>query len=378
MGHPFAPVAPTPSVGVVALAIAFSVAVFAPGSSAAAADTGVAAGNGQGQDREWVTHTVVPGESWASIASRYGVSVGALRRWNKKRLPESGMLIANRTKLKIHARNPPPPRERIGYVVQKGDTFWKIAKEFGVPQDHLRRWNRKKKGLRVGDTLTVYTDPREPPPPPPKLSSDPDAPLPTFDVRAGGYGVGKPNRGRLVGGVRLPDNDMYVLRKPDAAFGTTHAVQVIMTSVARFRRDTGWDRPVEIGALSRQNGGRFRPHSSHQTGRDADIRLPKLGGVPLDKSPTVSEIDWGATWHLIKAFVDTGQVEFIFLSYRRQRYLYRAARAAGASAAELGRLIQYPRGPRHNSGLVRHAEGHDVHMHVRIRCSPGNDRCLTY
>lgn len=347
--------------------------------SAAAGMESSAEADKKKSDRVWVTHRVIAGETLNSIADRYNVSVKALKRWNKKRMPSSGYLIAYRTKLKIYARNPPPPREEVTYIVKKGDTYAKIAKKHQVPTDHLRRWNKKKKRLRAGDVLKVWTDPREPPPPPvPVPAVGSDEPLPSFAVRQGGYAVGKPNRGRLVGGVIMPPSDMYVLRNPDTSYGTTHAVQVILTAIATFKRNTGYEAPLEMGSLSRKNGGRFRPHSSHQTGRDVDIRLPKRDGVPLKKVPTIDEVDWVATWRLIEAFVETGQIEYIFLSYRRQRYLYKAAQRVGASQKDLERLIQYPRGSRHRRAMVRHAEGHDIHIHIRIRCAAGNERCITY
>jgi LysM repeat protein len=326
-------------------------------------------------ERKWIKHTVVPGERLKDIAARYGVTVAELKRWNKKRIPKSGWIFANR-KLSVYARQFPPPREKILYFVKRGDTWAKIADAHNVREKQLRRWNKKvPRRFKAGQKLVIYTNPVEQPDP--AQPGEPE-PLPVFNVRAGGLAVGKPNRGRLVNGVELPDSDLYTKRKPDQSWGTSHAILQIQMAIAAFRRDSGYDGRLEIGAISRKHGGRFRPHSSHQTGRDVDIRLPVLPGVPKGKSPKIDEIDWKASWELIKAFVATGEVEYIFLEYNRQRRLHKAAKAAGAGDEELRKILQYPRGRRTNNGTVRHSEGHVVHIHVRIRCAPRNSRCETY
>jgi len=326
-------------------------------------------------ERKWVKHTVVPGERLKDIAARYGVTVAELKRWNKKLIPKSGWIFANR-ELSVYARQFPPPREKILYFVKKGDTWAKIADAHNVREKQLRRWNRKvPRRFKAGQKLVIYTNPVELPEP--RQPGEPE-PLPVFRVKRGGLAVGKPNRGRLVGGVELPDSDLYTKRKPDESWGTSHAILQIQRAIAAFRRDTGYEGRLEIGAISRKNGGRFRPHASHQTGRDVDIRLPVLPGVPKGKNPKMDEIDWKASWGLVKAFIDTGEVEYIFLEYNRQRRLYEAARAAGAGDEELRTILQYPRGRHTNNGIVRHSEGHVVHMHVRIRCASGNSRCETY
>jgi LysM repeat protein len=326
-------------------------------------------------ERKWIKHTVVPGERLKDIAARYGVTVAELKRWNKKRLPKSGWIFANR-KISVYARLFPPPREKILYFVKRGDTWAKIADTHNVREKQLRRWNRKvPRRFKAGHKLVIYTNPVELPQPP--QPGEPE-PLPVFRVRAGGLAVGKPNRGRLLNGVELPDSDLYTKRKPDQSWGTSHAILEIQRAIATFRRDSGYDGRLEIGALSRKRGGRFRPHNSHQTGRDVDIRLPVLPGVPKGKNPKMDEIDWRAAWGLVKAFIDTGEVEYVFLEYNRQRRMHKAAVAAGADDEELRRILQYPRGRHTNNGIVRHSKGHVVHIHVRIRCASQNSRCETY
>lgn len=331
----------------------------------------------KGSERTWVKHKVVPRERLEDIAERYGVSRNEILRWNKKKLGDKGWIFAGQT-LSIHARHVPPPREKTTYVVQFGDTWGKIAAQFNVRESDLRYWNKKvPRRFKAGTSLVVYTNPLSSAVPEEEGDVDGPAPLPEFKVRPGGLSVGKPNHGRLINGVQLPPSDDYTIRDPDKAWGSSHAVLNIQRAMAQFRRDSGYDGEVTIGAISLRNGGRFRPHRSHQSGRDADIGLPRKPGAPR-RSSSPDDIDWRAAWFLVKSFADTGEVEYIFLDWNRQRRLYRAAEAAGATREELDRLIQYPRPRKTHHGLVRHAEGHVVHIHVRIKCAPHSTRCESY
>ncbi len=326
-------------------------------------------------ERRWITHSVVPRESLDSIGMRYGVSRDDVVKWNKRKLGAKQWIYAGQ-ELKVHARLFPPPREKITYVVERGDTWTKIADHFGVPTSDLRAWNPKTpKKFKAGAKLKVYTDPKAAPPSATSGAGG-GTPLPEFHVRPGGIAVGRPNRGTLVHGVQLPASDMVKILDPDKVWGTSHTIEHLLEAIAMFRRDSGYDHPLTISSISLKNGGRFKPHSSHRTGRDVDIRLPRKPGAPKGEAP--SSIDWTYTWKLVEALASTGEVEYIFVSWSRQKYLHRAAQSAGASKEKLEKLIQWPRKSDTNKGVVRHASGHTVHLHVRFTCAPGNSRCESY
>jgi len=102
----------------------------------------------------------------------------------------------------------------------------------------------------------------------------------------------------------------------------------------------------------------------------------KKRGADL-KSDNPADIDWEMSWKMIDAFIDTGEIEYIFLDYSRQKRLYDAARRLGVPSSELAKAIQYPRSRKTNNGIVRHAEGHLVHVHVRVECPDDQARCET-
>ena len=104
-----------------------------------------------------------------------------------------------------------------------------------------------------------------------------------------------------------------------------------------------------------------------------DLALLRRPDVPAWREIRGSRVEWSAMWQLVLALSEVDAM-VIFLDYQAQRRLYRAAVAAGASEAELDALIQYPRGYKASRGLVRHASGHEHHMHVRPNRLPHERR----
>ena len=73
------------------------------------------------------------------------------------------------------------------------------------------------------------------------------------------------------------------------------------------------------------------------------------------------------TWALLRAFLDTQQVVYVFVDYRIQQQLYEHAKAQGVSSRELDELFQYPHGRGRAHGIIRHWPSHQWHFHVRFR-----------
>lgn len=112
----------------------------------------------------WQRHRVASGESLISIARQYNTTVPVLKDVNNLR----GHIIRAGAYLIIPIASRPSShyvlsesqrsealqnRKRRGdkqtYRVRSGDTFWEIARRFGVSVSKLTRWN----GLAPGDTL---------------------------------------------------------------------------------------------------------------------------------------------------------------------------------------------------------------------------------
>ena len=329
---------------------------------------------------KWIKHRIIPGERLGDIADRYGVTTQKLIRWNKLDAKKP-KIFAGRD-LAVYTKTIPPPQQKIVYEVQFGDTWKKIADDHHVDIDDLReRWNAKvPRKFKAGQELVIWVDPLD----------DPNfgrgghggksgagassPPLPLVAIPRHAKSVGKPNDGRIANSAQLPENkQLYTIRNPDESYGSSHTLEHLQLAVAHWRRDSGFAGALMIGDISKQGGGKLKPHSSHRSGRDVDIRLPvkrKDGSADV-----VADVDWDATWDLIVAFANTGEVDRIYLTTDRQAQVHKAAKRAGASADLIDKLLQYPETGGRNNGLVRHSKGHTAHMHVRFKCGSSESTC---
>lgn len=319
---------------------------------------------------QWIVHRLRPREKLTRIAARYAVSVADLVEWND--LDPNEPAAKRRKTLKVLAKRLPPPALRVVYTVKAGETWDDVAAKLRVSRRGLQTTHHRVRTLVAGTKLMVWVDPIEGP------AFEPDAPdvVDATPVAAGGRSVGRPNKGRLEAGVHLVDGPLWDLAHPTVSWGSTHTLEVMRTAFTTLRNDTGYRGTIEIGALSRKHGGRFRPHKSHQSGRDIDIRLPLRPGLVDVRHPSADDIDWYATWAIVEAFVRTGEVEAVFLEMGRQERLYTAARVLGVDRERLRELVRWPNWSG-SDPVVRHSDGHDTHIHVRIRCGADEPRCKT-
>jgi len=328
--------------------------------------------NGQ----QLVKHELVPGESLRDIAERYAVPVDAIVRLND--LDPKRPLFWPGQQLKVWTQRPERARERRLYVVGPKDTWDSIAEHFRIDAAAVVRWNPpleqpKAKGKlsqaqaqpKPGQQLTIWLEP--------EIAAE--LPPPSFTLKqvpTGAQSVGFPDKGALRDGVPIPDNpELYTVRRQKHAYGSTHAIEILQRALAVFRARTGYTDEIVLGDMSQFGGGRYGPHKSHRSGRDIDLVLPmhsvREGGQYKRK------LDFVAIWHMVRAFVETGEVRYVFLSRMQQSGLYKAAKACGATAAELDEIVQYPRAKK--VGIVRDAPGHTAHMHVRFVCGPDEAEC---
>ncbi|HEY6707603.1 MAG TPA: penicillin-insensitive murein endopeptidase [Actinomycetota bacterium] len=167
--------------------------------------------------------------------------------------------------------------------------------------------------------------------------------------------VGKPNHGRLLGGVELPAAgtlfvtvDPVTGTSPNRAwrrYGTDRLLRVLLRVAEEHAAAHPGAARLVIGDLSRPHGGRFGPeyggdgHRSHQTGLDADVYYPRRDG--LERIPRrVGQVDRHLAQELVDRFVRAG-AQYVFVGPR----------------TGLG-------GP---AKVVMTLANHDDHLHVRIR-----------
>ena len=197
--------------------------------------------------------------------------------------------------------------------------------------------------------------------------------------------IGMPHRGVLTTGAQLPaEGEGYrLLADNDRHFGTPRFVSAIQRAAAKVGRE----RPgstLTVGDLSARNGGKISSHSSHRSGRDADLLLymTTLEGAPVTSSGFVHvgtdglawdegdkrflRFDVEREWLLVKALVEDpeSRVQWLFVSKPVEAMLIEWARARGESGDTIVRAMDTLLQP------APPAQSHDDHIHVRIACDP--------
>ncbi len=324
-------------------------------------------------EERWIEHEVIPAETLDDIARRYDVPIASIARWNGLN-PDAESIEVGR-KLRIKPRLDPLPQQQIVVELEKDYDWRTLSERFGVPVQKLRAYNPALgTELPAGTRVDVWIDPK----PHDRRNA---LRIPEFDVRPDAHSVGNPNDGRIENGIQMPKSDLYVMRAPNIMWGSSHTIENLLTAIARFRQEIDFEGVLVVADISKRGGGKLPPHKSHQAGRDVDIWMPTLKGVyqkswlGRDRKPMRNEIDWFATWVLVRSLIETGQVAHIFLEYELQEKVYRAAKLSGATDEELATAMQWPRGP-HASGILGHSSGHVAHIHVRFECGPLDTQCI--
>ena len=317
------------------------------------ADIGSDAGSNETTARGGLHHKVAAGETLGAIAAQHGTSTKMLIELNPRIDPD---------KLKVGQELIVDERRRqVHYTVRDGDTLSAIAKRHGVGLETLVRANPdiRPDRLRPGQTLRVTTS------------------LPPSVSRS----VGSPTAGKLVNGRALPRHPAYVLRDRDRAWGTDETVDAITAAFDTVQAKHKQAPRVEVHDLSTREGGWIHDHKSHQSGRDADLAFYQkrcARGVCPFRHVKPNELDVATQWTLLRALIDQGNVEAMFMDRSLQQPLYDYARKQGATREQLRRWFQYPSGAGTSTAIIRHYPKHDDHVHVRFMCHDSDANCRSF
>ncbi len=200
-------------------------------------------------------------------------------------------------------------------------------------------------------------------------------------VRQGPLSLGTPNAGRLVGG-KLFRETRYMVMVPARAKSTVHwGLPGLLSVLDRASRIVARKFPggvLEVGELSRRDGGPATLHLSHQNGRDADIAFYALGekgeparlvsytrfnGAGQGKDDPSLRFDDERNWTFVRAILDDphNEVRQIFISVPLRARLLAYAAATGVPRdvrAKAAKAMMQP----------GNALPHDDHFHIRISC----------
>lgn len=299
---------------------------------------------------EPIAYTVVRGDTAHRIASRHGLTLDELVALNDGL--NTDRLRAGQRLVVGHGH---PVRHRVRAL----ETLAGIAERYGVHVHELVRWNPglDARRLTVDRELRLWARRDDPP----SLSR------------------GRCDRGELVHGTPIPEHRAYVVRDPERAWVTRKVADVLTRSFDHLLNRHPDAPRLQIRDASRQQGGRLSSHHSHQSGRDVDIayyqrRCPDNVCNRGRLRPDV--LDASLQWTLLESWLRSGEVEYIFIDHALQAPLYEAARAAGATRAELSTWFQWPRGRNVRVGTIRHVPQHADHLHVRFACAADDPECI--
>lgn len=199
--------------------------------------------------------------------------------------------------------------------------------------------------------------------------------------------VGATNRGRLLHAVPVAPTSSLRVRNPSQAYGTAELVALITWAAAEVAREHPGSS-LNVGDLSRERGGRIRPHRSHRVGRDADlgfylldartgepaearhfVALPR-GAKGSDRQGGTFGFDDARNWTLIAALVsqDAVPVQYIMVIAPLKERLLAEGRRRGASPELLARVDAVVGPQRSGRGRFSY-DSHDSHFHIRIYCA---------
>ena len=225
----------------------------------------------------------------------------------------------------------------------------------------------------------------------PHAGKSPTASLANKSVTTASLSIGSPNQGRLDGGKRLgaaPYLRVVPYYQPSTArYGLPTLTGLIDRAARKVARKFP-DAVLNVGDLSRREGGELERHHSHKTGRDADLGFylrnsankalaPErfvtfsARGEPVDFPGAV--FDDARNWALVEALVEDreARVSHIFVARHIRARLLRYAEQHKVAPEVRQRAADVMMQPSQSS--------HDDHFHVRIGCPPDQGtRCVEY
>lgn len=124
---------------------------------------------------KWVRYKVKSGDSLSNIAEKFNTTSSVIRTVNKMK---SNQIIAGKHLLILVSSKDPRAykmsleqrttkrqakkrgRYKVDYVVQSGDSFWKIAKKYKTSSRSIAHWNHlsPRDTLKVGQRLVLWTN----------------------------------------------------------------------------------------------------------------------------------------------------------------------------------------------------------------------------
>lgn len=114
-------------------------------------------GSGDGNNKEIINYIVKKGDTLSAIALKYGTTVSEIARLNGI---QNVNLIYPCQILEIIMNSNTSSSQKINYTIKRGDTLWRISKNYGVSIQDIIKWNNIKNPnlIYAGNVLVLYVN----------------------------------------------------------------------------------------------------------------------------------------------------------------------------------------------------------------------------
>ncbi len=179
----------------------------------------------------------------------------------------------------------------------------------------------------------------------------------------GPMSVGTPNAGALVNGVQAKASELYTLVSPGEAWGTQETIDYLNAAVQTVHDEFPDTPPLALGDIGARHGGHLKPHISHQAGRDLDISFYYRDGTKWYARGTRENLDFPRLWAFVRAIIAKTDIDLILLDQGLHGPLKEYALSIGEDPDWVAQIFP---GKGSLRPIIRHAPGHDTHLHLRF------------
>lgn len=177
----------------------------------------------------------------------------------------------------------------------------------------------------------------------------------------GSISVGFADAGRMINARSFPPGPQWAISAKEVTWTLDEVVDQLTAAIHEVNERNPDTPPLRISHISREDGGYFRPHQSHQTGRDVDLAFYYRTEVPPGwRGRREKLLDLPRCWALIRALTVHADVQTILVDRRIQKLLRAEALRENEDPAWVASLFDGP------NRLLRHARRHRDHFHVRF------------
>ena len=158
--------------------------------------------------------------------------------------------------------------------------------------------------------------------------------------------IGKANRGRLLFGHKMRSAFGLWVMEPEDSYTSYEVALTLYAINALVRKAHPGGADLMVLDIAQENGGRFKPHRTHQNGADVDLRYYLKPVPPNDHEKRfvhASKLDLKRTWTFLRLVKYYELAELIFMDHRLQEALYKYGLTTLNGEKELAKYLSFPR-----------------------------------